>query len=173
MRWVLWIIVILLVGIGAYLLLWPVPIEPVQYEPSENPGMTGPFVQNEALASVQHLINGIGLGPEDITKGKDDFFYTGLQDGRIIRFRPDGSDTETFVKTGGRPLGMQFDAEGNLIVADAFKGLLSVSPAGTIKVLTDSVKDKKFICRSISIALKANVRFVKPANDDGWFHVQG
>ena len=145
MRRILWIIVILLVGIGAYLLLWPVPIEPVRYEPSENPGMTGPFVQNEALASVQHLINGIGQGPEDITRGEDGFFYTGLQDGRIIRFRPDGSDTETFVKTGGRPLGMQFDAEGYLIVADAFKGLLSVSPAGAIKVLTDSVKGKRLL----------------------------
>jgi sugar lactone lactonase YvrE len=145
MKRILWIIVIGFVGIGVYLSLWPVEIEPVQYEPSENPGFTGPFVQNEALASVQHLINGIGEGPEDITKGKDDFFYTGLQDGRIIRFRPDGRDTETFVKTGGRPLGMQFDAEGNLIVADAFKGLLSISPAGTIKVLTDSVKGKKLL----------------------------
>jgi sugar lactone lactonase YvrE len=145
MQRVLLIVVILLVGIVTYLLVWPVSIEPVRFDPSENPGMTGPFVQNDALASVQHLSKDIGQGPEDITKGEDGFFYTGLQDGRIMRFQADGSDTETFVNTGGRPLGMQFDTGGNLIVADAFKGLLSVSPAGAIKVLTDIVNGKKLL----------------------------
>ena len=38
----------------------------------------------------------------------------------------------------GQPLGLAFDAEDNLLIADAYKGLLSVSPAGEISVLTDS-----------------------------------
>ena len=129
----------------AYLLLWPVPIEPVRFIPSKNPGRTGPFAENEILAGVQHLIKGIGQGPEDIAKGPDEWFYTGLQDGRIVRFKADDQSVETFVTTGGRPLGMQFDVKGNLIVADAFKGLLSISPAKVIEVLTDSVNGKRLL----------------------------
>ena len=60
-------------------------------------------------------MNGIGEGPEDITLGKDGYFYTGLQDGRVMRFRDD-QQPEEYANTGGRPLGMQFDADGNLIV---------------------------------------------------------
>jgi sugar lactone lactonase YvrE len=107
--------------------------------------MTGPFIQNEALASVEHLVPGIGEGPEDVTRGPDSFFYTGLQDGRIMRFRADGSGAETFASTDGRPLGMQFDGQGNLIVADAFEGLLSVAPDGTLSVLTDRVDGQKIL----------------------------
>jgi sugar lactone lactonase YvrE len=58
-----------------------------------------------------------------------------MGDGRIQRFRPDGTQPETFVDTGGRPLGLHFDPTGNLIVADAYKGLLSISPEGSLTVL--------------------------------------
>jgi YD repeat-containing protein len=52
---------------------------------------------------------------------------------------PDGSAQEVFVNTGGRVLGFDFDAAGNLIAADANKGLLSISPDKKITVLTDKV----------------------------------
>jgi sugar lactone lactonase YvrE len=55
----------------------------------------------------------------------------------------DGSAAETFVQTGGRPLGMKFDAGGNLIVADAFRGLLSVSPERKVAVLADTVNGER------------------------------
>jgi sugar lactone lactonase YvrE len=48
---------------------------------------------------------------------------------------PDGSSQAVFCDTHGRPLGMAFDAGGNLIVADAIKGLLSVSSDGKVTVL--------------------------------------
>ena len=44
-----------------------------------------------------------------------------------------------WVETKGRALGMDFDAAGNLIVADAYLGLLSISPDRKIEVLTDKV----------------------------------
>ncbi len=136
---------LLIAVLAAYLCFWPVPIDPVAYQPSKNPGMIGPFAQNEDLASVEHLGPDVGLGPEDVTMGPDGLFYTGLEDGRILRFRADGSRLETFVATGGRPLGMQFDARGNLVVADAFEGLLSVAPDGAITVLADRVDGKKML----------------------------
>ena len=151
---------VLLGVLAAYLLLWPVPIEPLRYIPSENPGMTGLFSQNERLAGIQHLIRGVGQGPEDVARGSDGRFYTGLQDGRIIRFTPDSNEPETFVSTGGRPLGMQFDAQGNLIVADAFKGLLSISSTGGIRVLTDNVNGTRLLFTDdLDIALDGTIWF--------------
>ncbi len=40
-----------------------------------------------------------------------------------------------FADTGGRPLGLAFDRAGNLIVADALRGLLSIAPDGKQTVL--------------------------------------
>ncbi len=128
----------------AYLLLWPTPVTPVVWQPSPDPGLNGDFSPNADLAQAEHLVNGIGEGPEDVTLAADGYLYTGLQDGRIMRFR-DGRAAEAFVNTGGRPLGMQFDVEGNLIVADAFMGLLSVNGDGGIRVLTDSVNGQKML----------------------------
>lgn len=140
------IVAIALVGLISYLLFWPVPIDPIAWTPSPNPGETGAFAGNAAFRSPQKLIGEAGLGPEDVTRGADGFFYTGLQDGRILRFRAESSgQPEQFVNTGGRPLGMQFDAQGNLIVADAFKGLLSISPDRVITILTDSVAGKRML----------------------------
>jgi len=140
------VVVIALVGLAAYLFFWPVPIAPIAWTPSPNPGQTGAFAQSAGFRSPQKLIEEAGLGPEDVTRGSDGFFYTGLQDGRILRFRAESEgQPELFVNTGGRPLGMQFDAHGNLIVADAFKGLLSISPDRSIAVLTDSVAGKRML----------------------------
>jgi sugar lactone lactonase YvrE len=41
----------------------------------------------------------------------------------------------THKATEGRPLGIDFDSKGNLIVADAFRGLLSIAPDGSITEL--------------------------------------
>ena len=138
------IVVIALVGLAAHLLLWPAPIAPIAWTPSPNPGHTGVFAQSAGFRSPRKLIAEAGPGPEDVTRGADGFFYAGLQDGRILRFRAESDGRpELFVNTGGRPSGMRFDAHGNLIVADAFKGLLSISPDRAVTVLTDSVAGKR------------------------------
>lgn len=49
--------------------------------------------------------------------------------------QPDGSAQGMLAHTGGRPLGMAFDAHGNLVVADADKGLLSFDGNGARTVL--------------------------------------
>ena len=45
-----------------------------------------------------------------------------------------------FANTGGRPLGIEFDGQGNLIVADAYKGLLSIDANGAVTTLVNSVE---------------------------------
>ncbi|MFT6593841.1 MAG: sugar lactone lactonase YvrE [Zhongshania sp.] len=159
------IIIVLLLSIGALALYARSPIQPVAFAPPASGRLDGVFTANEDLAAAAIYLQGVGVGPEDIVKGPDGDFYTGYVDGRIMRFSVgdrrlvEGSVKE-FVNTGGRPLGMQFDGEGNLIVADAFKGLLSVSPAGEITTL-------------VSYAENPSLRFIDDVDvaDDGtiWF----
>lgn len=118
------------------------PIDPAVWTPAPNPGLTGVFAPNQKLANVQLLLENQGKGPEDITQGPDGWFYTGVEDGRILRFSSE-NQLQEIANTQGRPLGLRFDQAGQLIVADALKGLLSISPDGQMKVLTDSVDGTK------------------------------
>jgi sugar lactone lactonase YvrE len=135
-----------LLALALVAVLWALAsarIEPVAWQPGPNPGLTGAFAVNDRLAGVRLLAHGDGVGPEAIALGPDGRFYTGYVDGRIVRLAlsPDdtAADVEEFANTGGRPLGMAFDRGGNLLVADGRKGLLSISPAGRIEVLVDTV----------------------------------
>ncbi|WP_373079744.1 SMP-30/gluconolactonase/LRE family protein [Zhongshania sp.] len=139
------VVALLLFG-GGVVLYVRSPIQPVVFNVPVSEGLIGEFEGNERLAVVTRQLENIGIGPEDIVYGPDGNFYTGYQDGRIVRFAAhDGrlleGSTQEFVNTGGRPLGMQFDGAGNLIVADAFKGLLLVSAVGDITTLVDYADD--------------------------------
>jgi len=69
--------------------------------------------------------------------------YGGTQDGKIMRLLPDGG-LETFAETHGRPLGLHFDKDGNLIVCDAYKELLSIDENGRITTLATSAESIPF-----------------------------
>lgn len=144
MRWILRLLVVLAVAIGLVLLLIPAPIDAVAWQPDPNPGLVGQFAANDQLVGVPLLLDGVGAGPEDVACGPGGVLYTGLADGRILKFSSKG-DPRELANTGGRPLGMQLDAAGRLIVADAERGLLAVSSRGVIEVLTDTVNGSKML----------------------------
>ena len=75
-------------------------------------------------------------GPEAVAFSEEGLMYTGNEDGRIIVLSRDGSNPYDFVDTGGRPCGLKFNPQGDLIVADAYNGLLSINMAGEITVLS-------------------------------------
>ncbi len=118
-----------------YLLFWPVPIDPQAWTPPAAPPLEGDYAVNDKLAAAERIGAGVGVGPETVSVDAQGRIYAGYEDGRIVRFAADGSNPDTFAHTGGRPVGHRFDAAGNLIVADAAKGLLSVSPDGKITEL--------------------------------------
>jgi sugar lactone lactonase YvrE len=139
--------ILLIVALGlAYLLFAPVPITPAAWTPPAAPTLTGQYAQNTRLSPVQKLSLGDGHKPEDVALDADGKIYAGFEDGRIIVLQPNGTQPRVFADTHGRPLGLIFDHSGNLIIADAIKGLLSVSKSGEVKVLAVDADGEKFGC---------------------------
>ncbi len=122
-----------------YLLFWPVAIEPLAWHPATAPALEGVYERNDALAAAVAVGEGMAPGPEDIAFDQDGVLYTGLGDGSIVRVDVNTGLVERYAETGGRPAGMKFDAAGNLIVADVFRGLLSVRADGGVQVLVDQI----------------------------------
>ena len=152
------LISIIALAVG-YLLLWPVPINPAAWTPPPAPELTGVYAQNSELAKIERLPVD-GFAPEDVAIDSQDRIYSGAEDGRIFRLQPDGTHPEVFANTGGRPLGLIFDHDGNLIVADAIKGLLSITREGNISVLTTEAEGIPFRCTNdLDIATDGTIYF--------------
>ena len=155
------IIVVILVAI-AYLLVAPVPIDPVAWTPPPAPTLTGAYAQNTLLTTVQRLSLGEGRNPEDVALDSEGRIYAGFDDGRIIQLQPDGTQPKVFANTQGRPLGLVFDHSGNLIVADAIRGLLAVDRSGAIRVLTTAADGAQFGClNDLDVAADGTIYFTE------------
>lgn len=143
MKKILGFLVLVILAIAAFLYFTPSPISPLAWKPQTAPLMTGVLEPNDTLMKADLLGQGQIHGPEDTAVDAQGRVYAGLHDGRVIRIT-DGK-VETFTATGGRPLGMDFDAQGNLILADAYKGLLRIDPAGKIEVLATEAEGVPFV----------------------------
>lgn len=128
------LLLLLIAAAAVYLAITPSPIDPVAWNPPPAPPMTGVLEPNDTLMKAELLGLGQVKGPEDTAVDARGRVYAGLDDGRVVRL--DNGQVTTFAETGGRPLGMDFDAQGNLIVADAWKGLLKIDAQGKIAVLS-------------------------------------
>ena len=124
--------------LAAYLLFWPVSVKPVAWNAPVNVGFTGSFESNEILKQVTLTSLNGHKGPEALVRAANGALYTATHDGWILKLQ-DQTWTK-WVNTGGRPLGLDIDSQGNLIAADAFLGLLSISPNKNITLLTNSAE---------------------------------
>jgi sugar lactone lactonase YvrE len=155
------LVVVLIIAAGLlYLLMWPVPIMPAAWTPPDAPILAGPYQQNSRLTTTQRLSLGTGFGPEDVALDAQGRIYGGFEDGRIIQLQADGSQPRVFADTHGRPLGLSFDQKGNLIVADALKGLLSVNPGGEVATLSTGADGVPFACTNdLDVAADGTIYF--------------
>ena len=120
----LWAVVALVAAFALYLLAWPTGMAPVVWQPPPAPPLEGVYAYNAKLKGIERLAQGAGAGPEAIAFSPDGRLYTGYGDGRIVSMAADGSAVTEVVNTGGRPLGLAFTAAGDLVIADARRGLL-------------------------------------------------
>lgn len=134
-------ILAVLIALLAYVLLWPMTIDPRPWTPPALLPQSWPY--NEALRAVQRIADGAGRGPEGLAIGADGRIYGGYDDGRVFALSADGTQCRVLASTGGRPLGLALDADGRIVVADAKKGLLRLDGA-TTTVLSTAAGDLPF-----------------------------
>lgn len=118
-------------------LLLLTPFDPAAWTPPPAPPFEGVLTPNDALRAVELIDVGPGIGPEDVAIDGTGAAWSGLADGRIVRVDPGLRAVETVARTGGRPLGLKFDGRGDLLVADAGRGLLRVATNGMVTILAD------------------------------------
>ena len=158
-RKVLLTVFLLAALVALYLLLWPVPIEPAAWQPPPAPPLAGVYESNSRLAPTERLAVG-GHAPEGVAVAPDGRIYAGVEGGRIFRLEPDGTRPELFADTHGRPLGLDFDRDGNLVVADAYQGLLSIARDGRVNVLTKEAGGRRLGCTNdLDIASDGTIYF--------------
>lgn len=139
-RFFLLAIALLMATCTSYFLAWPTGLNMEEWQPPE----ATDWPTNQALLP-ETILHPELSGPETMVIDPQGRIVTGLTDGRIVRFAASQTGpVETLVNTGGRPLGLAYDASGNLIVADADRGLLAVSPSGHIDVLTTGHDGRPF-----------------------------
>lgn len=137
MIWVLYGAATLVAALALYLVAWPVPIAPRRWTPGRDAGFVGPFASNRELAGLNRIEIGGRAGPEHIAFGADGRLHTGVAGGDILSMNPDGSDLRILANTQGRVLGLTFDRQGRLLVADAMRGLLAVGGDGDVRPLVE------------------------------------
>ena len=123
-------ILFLFIAFIIYFLAWPVPIEPTSWESPRDTRTDPEYSLNKKLKDIRIFWDNDGhTGPEDIVL-KNNKIYVGYDSGVIM------SNDGIFSNTKGRPLGMAFDSEENLIIADAIRGLISIDKNGEVQTLS-------------------------------------
>ncbi len=128
------------------------------WTPPEAPVLTGVYEPNDALVTMDRLK--VGLGPESVAINQAGTIYCGLEDGSIVRWAEGVGEAEALLNIGGRPLGMAFDADGNLIVCDLYGRLLAISETGNIEEMVTQVGDRPLgLVNDLDIAADGTVYF--------------
>ncbi|PJZ54406.1 SMP-30/gluconolactonase/LRE family protein [Leptospira adleri] len=97
-------------------------------------------LKNNHLLEAEWIHKDVLEKPYGIAVDTSGFIYTGTEDKKIIRIRTN-EKTEVFATLGGRPLGMNFDRQGNLLVCVEEIGIVSISKNGVQKILISKLPD--------------------------------
>lgn len=118
------------------------PIDAQRWSETSNDGYVGKFAPNRLLDQYTPIDISPHSGPEDIAQDSSGTLYTGTSDGWILRRQSDQT-WEKWISTGGHPLGLSFDANDNLYIADAERGLLKIAPTGELSRLSHEHENEK------------------------------
>jgi len=168
------VVAIVVAAAALYLFFWPVPIDPIAWEAPVDAGLVDPFEPDDRLRKARLVKLGPHEGPEDIAVGPDGLIYTGTSDGLIIRFDAAGKNLDVFAETGGRPLGLDFDSEGRLLVANAYLGLQRISPNGTVEILADKHNDEPILyADDVAVGIDGSIYFSDASSKFGALQTGG
>ena len=156
----------------AYLLFYPVEESPEKWHPPALEESKEIYsVQNYYLQDIEVFAEQDGYGPESSAFGADGHLYFGFLDGKIIKYNPETNIAEqVFANTNGRVLGLEFDNEQNLIVADAVHGLLSIDIEGNIQSLSTQSDGLPFkFTDDVSVSKNGDIFFTDASYKYGHF----
>ncbi len=160
--------VALFAAILLYLLAWPVPVNPVAWDAPEDRGLTSVFAPNDWLSSAAGIDLGLHEGPEDVARGPDGSLYASSHGGIILQISPTDGSVSNFARVGGRPLGIEFDSDGSLLVANAYLGLQRVSPQGDVSVLLSEIDGQPLVyADDVAVAEDGTVYFSEASSKFG------
>lgn len=108
------------------------PVNAVSWTPPYNPGLTGVFATNQALAAITEVP--VGTAPEHVACDAQGRIYTSLDGGAVLRSDTQGQWLE-LGNTAGRPLGLRPDGQSGLWIADSLMGLLHMDANGNTTLL--------------------------------------
>ncbi|MBM7063192.1 SMP-30/gluconolactonase/LRE family protein [Pseudomonas sp. UL073] len=136
-------LLLLVLAALAYLLFWPTPLRPVAWQPGPLPDASGVWAPNARLDAA--VLEQAGLpGPDTVVVDAEGRRYSGIGDGRIVRWRA-GEAPQTFVQLAGRPVGMNFAGNGDLYAADeANAQIWRITPQGQAEVVVQSSAQQRF-----------------------------
>lgn len=137
------LLILVLVGLG-YLILWPVPVEPIAYHPPEDRGFVGEYAENSALDKVQIVALPDGeVGPEDLAVLPDGRIFTTSLSG--VLYQIEGDRPVEVDRLGGRPLGLKAGPDGALYIADSFRGIMRWTGSGTLEPVVSEIEGEPVI----------------------------
>lgn len=166
MKRVLGFLGLLLTGIALYLLAWPVPVDPVAWDAPIGQGLVDPFAPNDLLEAATSIDLDSHEGPEDATLGHDNAVYVTTAGGHILRIH--NRRVEEFADAGGRPLGIEVDSDGSLVVANAYLGLQRVDVHGNVASILDSVNGSTPVYpNNLAIATDGKIYFTEASSKFG------
>jgi sugar lactone lactonase YvrE len=146
-------------------------IDPLVWQPPPFPDRARQATGPEPFPPLS-LLPLPGAGPEDVVVDADGRLLTGLEDGRILRVDPTSGEVQVLGDTGGRPLGLEVLADGDVLVCDSHRGLLRLAPAtGHVTTLVDQVGGAPMrFCSNAVAASDGTVYFSESTTRFGFDH---
>ncbi|MEV0156750.1 SMP-30/gluconolactonase/LRE family protein [Micromonospora sp. NPDC050686] len=117
-------------------------IRPVREPATVPPPLDGPWAPADRRldAAETFPLPAGARGPEDVLVDPDGRVISGDEDGRLWWWPADaepGTRPRLLAETDGRPLGIELDpTDGSLVICDAYRGLLRVTPDGAVRRLS-------------------------------------
>ncbi|MCU1656450.1 MAG: strictosidine synthase [Pseudonocardiales bacterium] len=148
-------------------------IDPVVWQPPRAPARAKRKRGEQPVALTVYDLP--GAGPEDVAIDSTGRVLAGLKDGRILRISPDCRHVETVAETGGRPLGIEIDPDGDLLVCDARLGVLRVNPdRGAVHSLVDHIGGAPMMfCNNGALGADGTAYFTDSSQHFGVDHYKG
>ena len=144
------------------------PIDPVRWQPP-------PVDPLPDFPPAELTVVGLpGNAPEDVVVDGDGAFWTGVDDGRILRITPDG-DASVVATTEGRPLGMHVAHDGRILICTSPGGLLALDPAGgALETLVAEVDDRRLMfCSNVTQSPDGTIYFTESTSAFSYAHFKG